>query len=207
MGLSPKCVYFKLDGAVEFDNLLNGYVCKTTKQGHFSIVVEFITAEPEPASGGVSGSGTDGHKSGKKKWVIFGSVVGGFVAVALVSLVLLITCLKKYDKQKKIDRMEEAADRDVEFGDVIDGKTRIQGHFSIVAEVKVAPSPSPVLSISGILIVLVRKFGFLEIRQRLDDSVVIVEPLLGNTEVPLPVEAPIRPLLENDYVLQVTQKL
>ncbi|KAJ8562547.1 hypothetical protein K7X08_011838 [Anisodus acutangulus] len=109
-----------------------------------------------------------------------------------------------------------------------------------VAEVKVAPSPSPaayeiapspsptvdennhqkinskmwiislvllVLSISGIFIVLVRKFGFLEIRQRLDDSAVIVEPLLGNTEVPLPVEAPIRPLLENDYVLQVTQKL
>ncbi|KAJ8562068.1 hypothetical protein K7X08_000805 [Anisodus acutangulus] len=296
MGLSPKCVYFNLDCAVEFDNLLNGNVCKTTKQGHFSIVIEFITAEPEPASGGVSGSGTDDHKSGKKKWVIFGSVVGGFVA--LVSLVLLITCLKKYDKQKKIDRMEEAADRDVPLQMTRIGCTKapvasqtlleilaydsydlyvnnvpkldilaledpvtirffyvqpapqgsltkciyfysnnwsnlaiIQGHFSIVDEVKVAPSPSPAAYeiapspsptvdennhqniyskmwiISGIFIVLVRKFGFLEIRQRLDDSAVIVEPLLGNTEVPLPVEAPIRPLLENDYVLQVTQKL
>ncbi|XP_060216619.1 uncharacterized protein LOC132644083 [Lycium barbarum] len=111
MGLSPKCAYFNLDGAVEFDNILNGNVCKTTKQGHFSIVVEFTAAEPEPASGGGSGSGTEGHKSGRKKWVIFGSVVGGFVA--LVFLVLLIVCLKKYDKQKKIERMEEAADRDV----------------------------------------------------------------------------------------------
>ncbi|XP_059311481.1 uncharacterized protein LOC132063066 [Lycium ferocissimum] len=125
----------------------------------------------------------------------------------------------------------------VEFGDVIDGnicETRIQGHFSIVTEVKVAPSPSPaayeiapspsptadennhqkinskmwrismvflVFAISGILIVLVRKCGLLEIRQRLDDSAAIVEPLLVNTEVPLPVEAPTRPLPENDYVL------
>lgn len=110
IGLSPKCVYFHLDGAVEFDNILNGNVCKTTKQGHFSIVVEFTTTpEPEPASGG-GGSGTDGHhKSGRKNWVIFGSVVGGFVA--LVFFVFLIACLNKYDKQKKIDRMEEAAER------------------------------------------------------------------------------------------------
>ncbi|XP_055830218.1 uncharacterized protein LOC129899318 [Solanum dulcamara] len=111
MGLTPKCVYFNLDGAVEFDNILNGNVCKTTKQGHFSIVVEFTTAaepEPEPASRG----GTDSHKSGgRKNWVIFGSVVGGFVA--LVFLVLLIACLNKYDKKKKIDRMEEAAERGV----------------------------------------------------------------------------------------------
>ncbi|WMV34502.1 hypothetical protein MTR67_027887 [Solanum verrucosum] len=115
MGLSPKCVCFNLDGAVEFDNILNGNVCKTTKQGHFSIVVEFTTAaepEPEPEPEPASGGGTNGHKSGgRKNWVIFGSVVGGFVA--LVFLVLLIACLNKYDKKKKIDRMEEAADRGV----------------------------------------------------------------------------------------------
>ncbi|PHU14643.1 hypothetical protein BC332_15848 [Capsicum chinense] len=110
MGLSPKCVYFNLDGAVEFDNILNGNMCKTTKQGHFSVVVEFTTAEPEPEP--EPEPGTDGHKkSGRKKWVIFGSVVGGFVA--LIFLVLLIACLKKYDKQKKIDRMEQEAERGV----------------------------------------------------------------------------------------------
>lgn len=115
MGLSlrPKCVYFNLDGAVEFDNILNGNVCRTTKQGHFSIVVEFTTAaapEPEPEPG--SRGGTGGHKSGgRKNWVIFGSVIGGFVA--FVFLALLIACLNKFDKKKKIDRMEAAAERDV----------------------------------------------------------------------------------------------
>ncbi|CAN4097751.1 unnamed protein product [Withania somnifera] len=112
MGLSPKCVYFNLDGAVGFDNILNGNVCKTTKQGHFSIVVEFTTAEPEPEPEPASGGGSDGHKSGgRKNWVVFGSVGGGFVA--LIFLVLLMACLNKYNKQKKIDRMEEAAERGV----------------------------------------------------------------------------------------------
>ncbi|XP_016446155.1 uncharacterized protein LOC107771319 [Nicotiana tabacum] len=126
----------------------------------------------------------------------------------------------------------------VEFGDVTDGnicETRIQGHFAIVAEVSVAPSPSPaademapslpptphdnndhqnnkseiwiislvflVFALFGILFVIVKKFGLLEKRQRLYDSAEIVEPFLRNTEVTLPLEAPSRPLLENDYVL------
>ncbi|XP_009796180.1 uncharacterized protein [Nicotiana sylvestris] len=128
----------------------------------------------------------------------------------------------------------------VEFGDVTDGnicETRIQGHFAIVVEVSVAPSPSPaadeiapsfpptphddnndhqknkseiwiislvvflVFALFGILFVIVKRFGLLEKRQRLYDSAEIVEPLLGNTEVTLPLEAPSRPLLENDYVL------
>ncbi|KAF3681433.1 putative succinate dehydrogenase [ubiquinone] iron-sulfur subunit 3, mitochondrial-like [Capsicum annuum] len=125
----------------------------------------------------------------------------------------------------------------VEFGDVKDGntcETRIQGHFSIVAEVKAAPSPSPTPSaneiapspsptadendhqniyskmwaislvflffaLKGILFVIVKKSGLLEIKQRLYDSAAVVQPLLRNTAVPL--EAPIRPLPENDYVL------
>ncbi|XP_016513461.2 uncharacterized protein LOC107830429 [Nicotiana tabacum] len=107
-----KCVYFNLDGAVEFDTVISGNICKTTKQGHFAIVFEFTAAEPEPASGGSgSSNGKSDHKSGRKKWIIFGSTVGGFVA--LVFLVLLIACVKKCDKQKKIGRMEEAAERGV----------------------------------------------------------------------------------------------
>ncbi|OIT00987.1 hypothetical protein A4A49_14959 [Nicotiana attenuata] len=105
-----KCVYFNLDGAVEFDNVISGNICKTTKQGHFAIVVEFTAAEPEPDSGG-SGSSSNGKSDDRKKWVIFGSVVGGFVA--LVFLVLLIACVNKCDKQKRIGKMEEAAERGV----------------------------------------------------------------------------------------------
>ncbi|MCD9561115.1 hypothetical protein HAX54_020077 [Datura stramonium] len=126
----------------------------------------------------------------------------------------------------------------VEFGNVTDGnicETRIQGHFSIVAEAKVAPSPSPsahviapspsptadennhqniinskmwmislvflLFLLPGILFVIVKKLGLLEIRQKSHDSAAVVEPLLGKTEVPLPLDAPTRPLLENDYVL------
>ncbi|XP_055831963.1 uncharacterized protein LOC129900905 [Solanum dulcamara] len=136
----------------------------------------------------------------------------------------------------------------VEFGHVKDGnicETRIQGHFSIVAEVKVAPSPSPIanetapspspsanetapspspipgennhkkinsktwtissvflfFALTGILFVVVKKVGLLEIKQRLYDSAAVVQPLLEKTEVPLSLEAPTRPLPENDYVL------
>ncbi|KAF3659882.1 putative succinate dehydrogenase [ubiquinone] iron-sulfur subunit 3, mitochondrial-like [Capsicum annuum] len=413
MGLSPKCVYFNLDGAVEFDNILKGNMGKTTKQGHFSIVVEFTTAEPEPKPEPEPEPGTDGHKkSGRKKWEIFGSIVGGFVT--LIILVLLIDCLKKYDKQKKIDRMEQEAERGVpllmtrvrsskapiasethssarssldsllqryafreltwqrirtgvpydayvpsnlmgikvsamilkrhtlkrrvhgyykeffipsgiivepyveklvlvyqnlgnwssfydplpgyiyltpvlgilaydaddlyatnlleldilaledpinirfpfvqptpegsfpkcvyfysnnlvQFGHVTDGnicETRIHGHYSIVADMKAVPSPSPsaheiapsppptaddnnhqninskmwtissvflFFVLMGILFFIVKKYGLLEIKQRLYDSAAVVQPLLGNTKVQL--EAPTTPLPENDYVL------
>ncbi|CAN4099692.1 unnamed protein product [Withania somnifera] len=124
----------------------------------------------------------------------------------------------------------------VQFGDVMDGnicETRILGHFSIVTEVNVAPSPSPseneiapspsptadennhqaidskiwtislmflFFSLLGILFFIAKKF-VLEIKQRLHDSAAVVVPLLGNTEVPLPLEAPSRPLPENDYLL------
>ncbi|CAN4099693.1 unnamed protein product [Withania somnifera] len=134
----------------------------------------------------------------------------------------------------------------VQFGHVTDGnicETRIQGHFSIVTEVKIAPSPSPCaneitpspspsaneiapsphtadennhrkinskmwtissvllfFALMGILFVIVKWFGLLEVRQMLHDSAVVVEPLFGNTEVSLSLDAPTRPLLENDYV-------
>ncbi|KAF7831212.1 uncharacterized protein G2W53_013545 [Senna tora] len=45
---SPKCVYFDLQGSVQFDMLLPGNVCSTVKQGHFSIVVE-ESSPPSPS--------------------------------------------------------------------------------------------------------------------------------------------------------------
>ncbi|XP_047260769.1 uncharacterized protein LOC107871987 [Capsicum annuum] len=123
----------------------------------------------------------------------------------------------------------------VQFGHVTDGnicETRIHGHYSIVADMKAVPSPSPsaheiapsppptaddnnhqninskmwtissvflFFVLMGILFFIVKKYGLLEIKQRLYDSAAVVQPLLGNTKVQL--EAPTTPLPENDYVL------
>ncbi|XP_016513460.1 uncharacterized protein LOC107830428 [Nicotiana tabacum] len=102
--------------------------------------------------------------------------------------------------------------------------TRILGHFAIVTEVKIAPSrpptpdeiapsPSPtahhdnnhqkmwtfsllfiVFCLSGILFVIVKKYRLWETRRSFGDSAAIIEPLLGNIEAPLPLEAQTRPL-------------
>ncbi|KAL3517937.1 hypothetical protein ACH5RR_020526 [Cinchona calisaya] len=101
-GLSPKCIYFSLDGAVQFDNVINQSVCSATKQGHFSIVVEFTAPSPAPAPAG-------GKKKNYKIWIIVGSVVGG--GLLLLLLCILFACLRKYRQQRRIQRMEEAAER------------------------------------------------------------------------------------------------
>ncbi|KAL3531000.1 hypothetical protein ACH5RR_010322 [Cinchona calisaya] len=108
-GLSPKCVYFGLDGSVEFDNILNQSVCSATKQGHFSIVVEFTAPAPAPAGGTSSSQGGGGKKNKHTVWIIVGSVVGG--VLLLVLLCVLLACFRKYRQQRSIQRMEEAAER------------------------------------------------------------------------------------------------
>ncbi|XP_009596802.1 uncharacterized protein [Nicotiana tomentosiformis] len=109
----------------------------------------------------------------------------------------------------------------VEFGNVTNGNecsTRKQGHFGIVAELKIAPSPSPsadgnnnqlsstVWTISlgfvgfaflGILYIVAQKFILVERRVVFEDSAAIIfEPLLGagaaieQAEVTLPLPLP-----------------
>ncbi|MCD7466770.1 hypothetical protein HAX54_003775 [Datura stramonium] len=123
----------------------------------------------------------------------------------------------------------------IEFGDVTNGNvcsTRKQGHFAIVAEVKVAPSPAPsgdgnnnnnnnqlsyeVWTISlgflgfaflGVLFVVAQKFILVERRSMiLEDSAAIIVPLLGatieQTEVPIPEDAVSRSSPANDYAIR-----
>lgn len=110
-GLSPKCVSFGLDGSVQFDNVINRSVCSTAKQGHFSVVAEFTAPSPAPAPAeapaGRQGGG--GEKKSHKVWIIVGSVVGGVLLLLL--LCIFLACLRKYRRQRNIQRMEEAAER------------------------------------------------------------------------------------------------
>lgn len=112
--MSPKCIYFDLDGSVAFNNVINQSVCSVTKQGHFSIGAAFVLAPaPSPTStgggGGNQGGGRGGHKDRHKVWIIVGSVRGG--ALLLVLLCTLFARLRKYRRQRSLYRMEEAADR------------------------------------------------------------------------------------------------
>ncbi|KAL2486212.1 Protein of unknown function (DUF1191) [Abeliophyllum distichum] len=113
---SAKCVYFDLDGSVEFDRVIFTNTCSTTKQGHFSIVVESISPAPAPGGGGNSGGGGGATRSGggkgrRKDWIIVGSVVGG--AVLLACLGMLLGCVNMCKRRKKIQKMEEISDMGV----------------------------------------------------------------------------------------------
>ncbi|XP_006355376.1 uncharacterized protein [Solanum tuberosum] len=115
----------------------------------------------------------------------------------------------------------------IEFSNVTNGNicsTRKQGHFAIVAEVNVAPSPAPsaddgndhriitseVWTISlgflgfaflGVLFVFAQNCILVETRPVfLEDSAAIIVPLL--TEVPMGEEAPSRSSSENDYAIR-----
>lgn len=114
----------------------------------------------------------------------------------------------------------------MEFGNVTNGNicsTRKQGHFAIVAEVEVAPSPassadgndhqritSEVWTISlsflgfaflGILFVFAQNCILVESRPLfLEDSATVIVPLLN--EAPMPEEAPSRSSPENGYAIR-----
>lgn len=111
-GFTAKCVWFDLDGLPQFRELVSTNVCSTYRQGHFSIVVNSTGLAPAPApEPGVSpapspGGGTKGHKT--NKWKIVAVVVGGFIG--LVLLALLVACLWRYGKNKKVAEMERRAE-------------------------------------------------------------------------------------------------
>ena len=103
----PKCVYFDLNGSVQFDILLPGNVCSTNQQGHFSIVVEESSApSPAPAAavGPDSGRSKGSGKNKSKAWIIVGSVVGG--CFLLIILSVLVARVWRSKEGKKIEQME-----------------------------------------------------------------------------------------------------
>lgn len=91
-GSTPKCVWFNLQGLVNFSSVLSGNRCSTTQQGHFSVVVESV--------------GRKGQS--RKKWIILGTVVAGLLL--LILLAILALWAKKQWQKRRISKMERTAD-------------------------------------------------------------------------------------------------
>lgn len=106
---SPKCVYFDLYGSVEFDNVLSGNVCSTTKQGHFSIAVEFTAPSPPAAAAAAKTPPPRGGgvKVTYKEFIVVGSAVGGVVLVTLLAIIVI--WVRNCRRRVRIQKMEGAS--------------------------------------------------------------------------------------------------
>ncbi|XP_047324315.1 uncharacterized protein LOC124927870 [Impatiens glandulifera] len=99
-GSVAMCAWFDLQGGVNFSHVESDNTCLTSQQGHFSIVANFTAAPPPQRKGE--------KKSSSKTWIIVGSVVGGLALILL--LVLVAICIGRYMRNKKMKRMERAAE-------------------------------------------------------------------------------------------------
>ncbi|CAH9075328.1 unnamed protein product [Cuscuta epithymum] len=111
----PKCVFFDMRGSLEFDIVADGNICRGTKQGHFSMVVEIGAPGKVPAAT-IGDRKNSRDKKGFNKlllWVILGTTIGGVVMLCL--LILVLVCAKKGSggkEEKKKRKMEEALERE-----------------------------------------------------------------------------------------------
>lgn len=111
-----KCIWFNLQGLVNFTSVISGNMCSTMQQGHFSIAVESTAPSPEPVPPPATppGGAPRPNGAGKKKsntsrtWIIIGSVLGGLVLLSLLGLMAL--WVRKYRRKRKMQQMERAAD-------------------------------------------------------------------------------------------------
>jgi hypothetical protein len=100
-GFLSKCVYFDLNGSVHFDIVFNGNVCKTVKQGHFSIVVESNNASSSPIP--VVHDETKKTKEKKKKkknylnarTIVELCLVGGCILLLMLVMLLVVRVLRR----------------------------------------------------------------------------------------------------------------
>lgn len=108
-GVSPMCVHFDLYGSVEFDNVLSGNVCSTTKQGHFSIAVEFTAPSPPAAAAAAKTPPPRGGgvKVTYKEFIVVGSAVGGVVLVTLLAIIVI--WVRNCRRRVRIQKMEGAS--------------------------------------------------------------------------------------------------
>ncbi|KAK7287049.1 hypothetical protein RIF29_00038 [Crotalaria pallida] len=105
-GTMAKCVWFDLNGASNFSNVIKGNTCHASQQGHFSIVVNSNATSPK-GGGGVENK----SEISNKVWIIIiviVSVVGGIALVVVLSL--LVLWMKKFKQKKRMQKMEKAAD-------------------------------------------------------------------------------------------------
>ena len=108
----PRCVVFDLNGVPLLRDLEATNVCSTYRQGHISIVVNSSEIAPAPAPPGSISPPIPtpgGQKKGNSKaWKIAVSVVGAAIALGLLAVLLL--CLVRYKRDKKLEVMERNAE-------------------------------------------------------------------------------------------------
>lgn len=113
-GPAPRCVWFDLDGVPQFRDLEASNVCSTYRRGHFSIVVNSSEIAPAPAPSGTAAppipTAGGRAKGSSKAWktAVGVGVVGGAIALGLLALLLL--CLVRYKRDKKLELMERNAE-------------------------------------------------------------------------------------------------
>ncbi|KAF3627822.1 putative succinate dehydrogenase [ubiquinone] iron-sulfur subunit 3, mitochondrial-like [Capsicum annuum] len=170
-GSFPKCAYFYSNNFVKFGHVTDGNICETRIQGHYSIVAEVkASPSPPPSAHEISPSpSASAHE----------------IAPSPSPSAHEIAPSPSPSAHEIAPSPPPTADDN--------------NHQNINSKMWTISSVFLFFALLGILFVIVKKSGLLEIKQRLYDSAAVVQPLLGNTEVPL--EAPTRPLPENDYVL------
>ncbi|XP_039771263.1 uncharacterized protein LOC120639480 [Panicum virgatum] len=116
----PRCVVFDLNGVPLLRDVEATNVCSTYRQGHISIVVNSSEIAPAPAPpGSISPPipppggtrircSTARAKGNSKAWKIAVSVVGAAIALGLLAVLLL--CLVRYKRDKKLEVMERNAE-------------------------------------------------------------------------------------------------
>lgn len=112
-GTVVRCVWFDLNGRVNFSDVVSGNLCSTFEQGHFSIVAESTASAPSPAPPGGAPNEIPVPRRGRRSnnstvWIIVGSVVGGLLLLVLLGL--LIPWVQRYKKRKKMQQMERASE-------------------------------------------------------------------------------------------------
>ncbi|XP_074582245.1 uncharacterized protein LOC141838617 [Curcuma longa] len=105
-----RCVRFGLNSSLEFENLVSSNTCSTDRLGHFSIVIN-------------SSERAGNRDSNSKVWKIVGSVIGGLIALVLFALIVF--CLSRVRKNKKVAQMEQHADAGVSLQTSRVGNTQI----------------------------------------------------------------------------------
>lgn len=98
-GIVPTCVRLDPNGSLSFNNVTSNNKCTAVEQGHFSIVMKYISPPP-PVS--------REEEDNTKVWIIVGSVVGGIAVLALAAL--LVLWARKFQQKKRMRKMERAAE-------------------------------------------------------------------------------------------------
>lgn len=125
-GLTPRCIFYNLDGTVSLSNVNSTNVCSANSQGHFSLVIKSLAPAPSPISvptppspsGSVPPTMPTTPSTGlvplpgktSQTWkVAVGSSIGGVAAVVLVGI--LCFGLLKYREKSQIEHMELQAEQ------------------------------------------------------------------------------------------------